>query len=61
MSREIGMMHYNEFRLPGDTSLQVQAEIHLNDKAAVRAGRKLANGKRFEVLRGSERVWPKPT
>ena len=59
MSRELGTMRDYEFRLLGEGNVEVQTEMHLSEGSAIRAGRKSANGKRFEVWRGSKRVWPR--
>jgi hypothetical protein len=59
-------MHEYEIRVltvgRGDTVIEL---LHLNDHAAIRAAKKLANGKRFEVWRGLDCVYadatPTPT
>jgi hypothetical protein len=53
-------MHEYEIRVlqaSGGPAL-ITAEIHLNNKSAIRSGQKLANGQNFEVWRGSERLYP---
>ena len=51
-------MHEYEIRIlgsrPADTVLEV---VHLNDHAAVRAARKLAEGRNFEVWRGFDCIY----
>jgi hypothetical protein len=49
-----------EIRIPqaeGSPTL-ISAEIHLTDASAVRSGKLMAQGRPFEVWRGSERIYP---
>jgi hypothetical protein len=53
-----GFMHEYEIRiLSEDEAIAVIEVIHLNDHAAVRAGRKFAGGKAYEVWRGIDCIY----
>ncbi|HYS47115.1 MAG TPA: hypothetical protein VEM35_11785 [Rhizomicrobium sp.] len=53
-------MHDYEIRILQfkDSATIITAEIHLTDASALRSARKLAEGRKFEVWRGSERLYP---
>jgi hypothetical protein len=44
------------FRSPGSAAI-ISAEIQLNDNAAIRSARKLAEGRTFEVWRGMNCIY----
>ncbi len=52
-------MHYYEIRVGGDdgkTAL-ILAEFRDNDDAAIRAARKIAHNRKFEIWRGSNCIY----